>query len=175
MAQRRALRLALALAALGLLTQASAASPPGITLSPNTTNRINAGAWMDTVFLRPLGPSLSVEACGALCAAWRPTASMAAQAQRCRSFTRFADGYTANTSLVGHCFGRVDPSWVPLDATGGDAADSGTVDWPCADSLDCRCFCTKTDGFCTIQMMGFVLKTMGLQFERPVPGWYLRL
>eukprot|EP00911_Craspedida_sp_UC1_P001996 UC1_evm3s1538 len=29
------------------------------------------------------------------------------------------------------------PSWVPLEAIGADAADSGTVDWPCTDDLGC--------------------------------------
>ena len=119
--------------ALALLAAHAHAAPPGVTLHWNTTNRMNKGAAQDSA-LHNFGRTDSVAACGALCVAWQPGADAA---QRCRSFTRFADTYSSNISLAGQCFGRLDPSWVPLEATGEDAADSGTVEWPCADSLDC--------------------------------------
>lgn len=151
-------------AALGLLQTAAsgaqAAAPlaaPGITLSPHTTNRVHRGADTDAT-LQSLGHTTSVEACGALCVAWVPssTASYAAampaapsQQQRCHSFTRFADAYADNSTLAGHCFGRLDPSWVPMQAVGSSAADSGTVNWPCADDLDCSLNGKCMHGACT--------------------------
>jgi len=150
-AARSAAALAL-LAALAAIVEAHA-TPPGTTLHSNTTNRMNGGAGQDAS-LCSLGHTESVEECAARCVAWEPASG---PAQRCRSFTRFADSYHSNVSLSGACFGRLDPSWVPLQATGDDAADSGTVDWPCSgatevSSLDCSlngrcvqgaCVCSK--------------------------------
>ncbi len=122
------------------------AVPPKITLHWNATNRVNQGAAQDSTLIS-LGRTVSVEACGALCVAWQAAAGDTAQ-QHCRSFTRFADTYVSNASLAGKCFGRLDPSWVPLQAIDNDAADSGTVDWPCSSSLDCSLNGKCQDGMC---------------------------
>ena len=97
----------------------------------------------DGDFLVSLGRASSLEACGQLCAAWRPSPARAAAwaalvaeggALRCRSFTRYTASFSPNTSLASSCFGHLDPVWLPLSVVG---VDSGWIEAPCETDLDC--------------------------------------
>ena len=90
----------------GQKTIAAAASPP-LSFSPNTSN-VNSGHSRDVVasgvdgqWLKVLGPSASLAACGQLCAGYR-----GGNGSKCRSFTRYTAGYAKNASLAGLCYGH---------------------------------------------------------------------
>ena len=93
---------------------------------------------VDNAWVKHLGPSASLEACGRLCAAYDGDAV-------CRSYTRYADGHP-NASLVGACYGHVDRGWLPLSS---DFVDAGHLDRPCVDDLDC-----SLNGACIAPLQG---------------------
>ena len=119
------------------------APPAPLELAYNVSNlnslqsRLVVTGGTDSEWVKQLGPTDSLGACGAACASWGGAGLDAAGAAlRCRSFTRFGSDYAANASLAGLCFGHVDGAWLPLPVEGG-GIDAGTVTWPCATDLDC--------------------------------------
>ena len=108
-------------------------TPAGATVA-NASNinsaqsRAVVATGVDSAWVKHLGPSDSLDACGALCAALS-----AANGTACRSYTRYADGH-ANETLRGKCYGHVDRAWLPLAQ---DHVDAGILDLPCASALDC--------------------------------------
>ncbi len=129
-------------------TSALATTPP-ISYSPDTSNlnSISSGrvitSGVDNEWVKVLGHAATLQDCAGLCAAYTP--------QRCRSFTRIkANTSHWNASLVGQCYGHVDATWLPLPQGTPPAADSGQVEWPCTDDMDCSLNgkCTVGSGVC---------------------------
>ncbi len=110
---------------LGLATLVAAA--PSITYLRGSTNigsleskRVTTSG-VDSKWVKQLGITDSLEACGSLCMRYGDETSP------CRSFTRFNERYAKNVSLAGMCFGHVDHTFVPMAV---DGVDTGRISWP---------------------------------------------
>ena len=109
---------------------------PAVTLAPNRSNinslrsrAVETGA--ESPWVKSLGHTTDAAECASRCVAMAP----ATQQERCRSFTRLSDSYSKNASRAGLCLAHLDHVWLPLHAEGD--ADSGLIEWPCKDDMDC--------------------------------------
>ena len=89
----------------------------------------SAGPAAATPFYKPLGPTLSLDACAAAAAAWR---NATAPSDRC--LTAVWLRAPANASFARTCWCMPQPKWIPVE---DDGADSARIQWPCESDFDC--------------------------------------
>ena len=132
-----------------------ATSPaPPVSLFYHTSNTGLGNRHDGSRWVKLLGKTGSLEACGVLCVELALGDDL-----RCRSFSRYTAQHQ-NASEAGDCYGHVDPAWLPLNSSDG-SVDSGLVNWPCETDMDC-----SLNGQCGAAPPGVCRCSTGWQGDR---------